>query len=143
MLAVCGVNECSYCSYLHSKTALERGVDADDIEFLLNGTWDKLPREELPALLYAQHFSETRARVSSDAREFFIRYYGEEAAEQIEAYIKSVFFGNLCCNTVYVREHRRASTQATGYVPTLWLYLLCKPISLMIRRRERMYRNTV
>ncbi len=37
MLAVTGVNECAYCSYLHAQTALEGGVNTTEIQKLLAG----------------------------------------------------------------------------------------------------------
>ena len=32
MLAISGVNQCAYCSYLHTQTALSKGVDLDTIQ---------------------------------------------------------------------------------------------------------------
>ena len=50
MLAVTGVNSCVYCSYRHTKTALERRVNNDEIRDILNGEFGNVPENEQIAL---------------------------------------------------------------------------------------------
>ena len=59
MVAVSGVLECKYCTWLHSEMALSHGVDAKDIQELLSTEIGKFPEEETVALAFAQHYSKT------------------------------------------------------------------------------------
>ena len=58
MLAVTSVNECRYCSYYHTKIALENNCTNEEIRELLGGDFSCADQEELPALAFAQHFAE-------------------------------------------------------------------------------------
>lgn len=135
MLAVTAVNQCKACSYLHSQTALEKGVAAETIKSILEGDFGSFDATEIPAVLYAQHFAETRGKVSDEARRAFIAAYGREKAAKLEGYIVMVCFGNLCSNTVAKRADAPAPKSSPG--PTFWAALLCRPIAWGIRRRER------
>jgi len=53
MLAVTEVNGCRYCSYFHSKQALEAGMTAAEVKQLANGDLDDVPPDQLPAVLFA------------------------------------------------------------------------------------------
>ena len=105
MLAVTAVNQCAYCSFLHTRTALEKGVDPDQIKKILEGEIGSLSEEEMPVVLYGQHFADTKGRVSNSAGDEFISAYGRHKAKHIESYISAVCFGNLCSNTVCAREN--------------------------------------
>ena len=59
MLAVTAVNGCRYCTYYHAQEALKAGLPDEELQKLLEGVIDDAPSEELPALLYAQHWAET------------------------------------------------------------------------------------
>ncbi|MDC7226414.1 MAG: carboxymuconolactone decarboxylase family protein [Spirochaetales bacterium] len=132
MLAVTAVNQCAYCSFLHTQTALEKGVQLDQIHQILEGEIGSFSDEEIPAVLYGQHYAETKGNVSAAAREKFISAYGASRAGHIEGYIMSVCFGNLCSNTVYTRENNLLTPEQKRR--GLLLYLLCKPIAAGIRR---------
>jgi AhpD family alkylhydroperoxidase len=99
MLAVTSVNKCRYCSYGHSRRALVEGVTPEEIQELCLGMFDRSPEEELPALLYAQHWAERGGEVSPEAREKLISTYGPERAEAIEMAIRLIQMGNLLGNT--------------------------------------------
>ena len=132
MLAVTAVNKCAYCSFLHTKTALEKGVELDSIHEILEGELGSFSDYEMPAVLYGQHYAETKGNVSNAARESFITAYGRHKASHIEGYISAVCFGNLCSNTVYAREN--ISPGGKEKLPGLFVYLLCKPIAFGIKR---------
>ena len=134
MLAVTSVNRCGACSYLHTRTALEKGVQNDDIKSILEGDLGSFSDEEMPAVLFGQHFAETRGQVSEEARRRFTQTYGREMALKIESYIALVCFGNLCSNTV---ERRRTGTEEDDSRPGILVPLLCRPIFWGITRRER------
>ena len=95
-LSVSRVNACSNCSYLHSRTALESGLNENEINLLLNGDYGQLSQNELPAVLYAQHWAEQNGKVSRKARNTALEFYGENALKSIEISIKSVIFRGTC-----------------------------------------------
>ena len=50
MLAVCAINNCRYCSYLHIKSSLEQGVDEKEIKNLMKGELGEFPENEAKAI---------------------------------------------------------------------------------------------
>ena len=84
MLAVTAVNDCRYCSYFHAHEALKANLSETEIQTLLAGTFDDAPAEELPALLYAQHWAESDTQPDPTARQTLIDTYGQEKADAIE-----------------------------------------------------------
>lgn len=72
MLAVTAVNDCRYCSYFHAQEALKANLSETEIQTLLTGTVENVPAEELPALLYAQHWAESDAKPDPAARQTLI-----------------------------------------------------------------------
>lgn len=135
MLAVTAVNKCGACSFLHTKTALEKGVQLEQIHEILEGEIGSFSDEEMPAVLYGQHFAETRGKVSAEARAKLVDSYGPRKARHIEGYISVVCFGNLCSNTVHARENAPSGDGAPRI--GLGLYLLTKPIAAGIKRSGR------
>ena len=100
MLAVTAVNGCSYCSYAHARQALAEGIDNDEIEALQDGVVVNSPREEVPALLYAQHWAETAGKIDPAARERIVETYDEDTAHAIELALRTIQMGNLVGNTM-------------------------------------------
>lgn len=100
MLAVTAVNGCSYCSYAHARQALAEGIQDDEVEALQAGVVANSPREELPALLYAQHWAETGGNVDPAARERLVEAYHEEPVKAIELTLRTIQMGNLLGNTM-------------------------------------------
>lgn len=131
MLAVTAVNECSYCSFLHTQTALEAGVSKNEIDAILGGTIDSVNPDETEALLYAQHWADKYGQVSETARKKFVGFYGEDRANRIEGYIGIVYLGNMCSNTVVFYEDE--TIDRADKAGLLLAYLLCKPIASSIR----------
>jgi AhpD family alkylhydroperoxidase len=99
MLAATAVNNCRYCSFAHARQALVEGVGEDEIKALQGGIVKDCPQDELPGLLYAQHWAETRGRTDPAARERLIEEYGEEIAGAIELTLQTIQMGNLLGNT--------------------------------------------
>lgn len=99
MLTVTEVNGCRYCEYAHAKWALAAGVRPADVEALAVGQLDGCPPEEIPALLYAQHWAETNARPASEARQRVLETYGQAKLEGIELSMRMIRVGNLTGNT--------------------------------------------
>jgi len=99
MMAVTAVNQCRYCTYYHVKESLTAGLPEEEIRQLQDGIVDDAPAEELPALLYAQHWAETDAKPDPAMRQKLYEIYGDERAEAIETILRMIRMGNLWGNT--------------------------------------------
>lgn len=100
MLAVTRVNECRYCSYLHSNLALKSGINKEEINLLLQGEYKNCSDEEIPAVLYAQHWADNNGNPDIEAKNKLIEVYGEKKAINIEMYLRMIRIGNLTGNTI-------------------------------------------
>lgn len=94
MLAVTEVNKCEMCSYAHTKMALESGMTDEEIKKILCGECEDIPTEELPAILFAQHYADSKCRPSQEAWEKIVNTYGETKANGILATIRIITIGN-------------------------------------------------
>lgn len=94
MLAVTEVNNCPMCSYFHAKVALETGISPEEIEALLAGSMENVPTQELPAILFAQHYAETRGKPSREAFRNLVKQYGFDNAHAILGIIRTIMMGN-------------------------------------------------
>ncbi len=99
MLVVTAVNGCRYCSYAHARQALSEGISAEEIEMLGETVFHGSPKEEGPALLYAQHWAETDGDPDPAARASVVERYGEETVKRIEIVLRMIRMGNLLGNT--------------------------------------------
>lgn len=99
MLAVTQVNGCRYCSFAHTRQALEAGVPVEHIRQLASGEWKNLPEDELIALNYAQHYAESRGNPDDAAWQKLIQFYGIDGARDILAFIQMITVTNLMGNT--------------------------------------------
>jgi AhpD family alkylhydroperoxidase len=99
MLAVTGVNQCRYCLYAHSRQALKLGITQQEIGELFLGAFDQSPSEEIPALLFAQHWAESGGLVDEEARQCLEATYGPKKSGAIEMSLSMIQMGNLLGNT--------------------------------------------
>lgn len=99
MLAVTEVNGCRYCQYAHARMALKCGLSQSEIEALSTGALQGSPPEQLPALLYAQHWAETNANPDPQTRQRVLEQYGEEIMQAIELSLRMIRMGNLMGNS--------------------------------------------
>jgi AhpD family alkylhydroperoxidase len=99
MLAVTEVNGCRYCSYFHTQVALKAGLDAQEINDTLAGDFGNAPAEELPALLFAQHYAEQAGQPDPETVEKLMAVYGNTHARAIIANIRAIMLGNVWGNT--------------------------------------------
>jgi AhpD family alkylhydroperoxidase len=100
MLVVTSVNQCRYCSFAHSKMALTEGISYEEIQKLSNGNLDKCPEEEVPALLYAQHWAEFEGKPEPEIVQHIQNIYGKDKAQVIELTIRMINAANLAGNTL-------------------------------------------
>ena len=95
MLGVTQVNGCLLCSFAHTKMALEMGMEEQQIEDLLDGELSDIPQEQLKAVLFGQHYAETKGRPSQAAWDEILHTYGEETAKGILGTIRIMMVGNI------------------------------------------------
>ncbi len=106
MLAVTEVNGCRYCAYAHAKMALTAGLTKSDIDAMAVGDLSGVPQEQVPALLYAQHWAEYDAQPDPEVRQNIIDLYGQAKTEAIELSLRMIRLGNLLGNTSDYLLHR-------------------------------------
>lgn len=95
LLAVTQVNGCRYCSYLHTKHALESGMSEEEISSLLDGEVGDVNDEESVALIFAQHYAESQANPDPESVQRLFDTYGDEKANDILATIQAIMVGNI------------------------------------------------
>lgn len=95
MLAVTEVNECEACSYVHTKMALAAGMDGDEIKKMLAGMHDDVPADQLPAVMFAEHYAESRGKPDREAWDRVVEIYGKKTASGILAAIRMMMMGNV------------------------------------------------
>ena len=99
LLAVTSVNRCRYCQWVHTDLAVANGMTTSDVAALLGSDTNNVPESEKAALVYALHYAETNRNPHPAQREKLVTTYGEDAARDIENYIRLIFFSNLTGNT--------------------------------------------
>jgi len=134
-LAVSGVTNCAYCSWLHTKTSLEKGMREKEIKSLLDGDIKDIPEQEAPALFYVQHRADFDGGFSPKARQRIVDFYGEEKVGHIDFMFQAVYFGNLCSNTVY--SGRYDMVQGRKDLKFRLVYFLSLPVAYFIRKGSK------
>jgi len=99
-LAVTQVNGCKVCSYQHARKALKAGMSQEEVDFLLAGGFEDVPKEQLEALLFAQHYAETDGNPDPEIEEKILKIYGKEKTSDIMSNILIIMLSNLRGNTV-------------------------------------------
>ena len=99
-LAVTQVNGCKFCSYIHAKNALKAGMTEEEVELLLSGGFDNAPKEQLQALLFAQHYADTKGNPDTEAKQKLLDTYEEEKTKDIMSHILIIMLANLHWNTM-------------------------------------------
>ena len=94
MLAVTEVNGCRMCSWAHAKIALEAGLSNEEIENMLGGQMADVPADQLPAVLFAQHYADARGKPSPEAWKSVVSRYGRDGAMAILGAVRGIMMGN-------------------------------------------------
>lgn len=99
MLMVTSVNRCPYCASFHGYVSRLSGITGEEIAQLLDGSAQRVPEEDAPALLYARLWAETRGQPAPELRTQLVERYGEAQAAAIERVLSTIWVGNLLGNT--------------------------------------------
>ncbi len=94
MLAVTEVNGCRMCSWAHTRIALEAGLSPEEIGNMLAGQMENVPADELPAVLFAQHYADARGNPSRAAWTSVVGRYGRDGAMGILGAVRGIMLGN-------------------------------------------------
>ncbi|WP_405572594.1 carboxymuconolactone decarboxylase family protein [Winogradskyella sp. Asnod2-B02-A] len=94
-LAVTEVNGCSICSYGHAKMALRQGLSGQEIISILSGENHLIKPEEAKAIMFAQHYADSRGHPKKYAYDVIIQNYGKKKARIILSAIQLITVGNM------------------------------------------------
>jgi len=94
MLAVTEVNNCAICSYAHTKRALESGMNNEEIQKILSGVIVDIPADEVAAVMFAQHYADTRGNPTRESWQRIVETYGISRATGILGSIRTIMIGN-------------------------------------------------
>lgn len=94
-LAVTEVNGCAACSYQHTQMALEQGMSNEEISSFLSGGSSFIKPEEAKAILFAQHFADSRGFPKKYAYDAIVEEYGEKEARIILSAAQTMIAGNM------------------------------------------------
>ncbi len=94
-LAVTEVNGCVMCSYGHAKMALRQGMSNEEISSLLSGGDDFIKNDEAKAILFVQHFADSRGYPKKYAYDAIVKEYGEKEASIILSAAQMMITGNM------------------------------------------------
>lgn len=99
MLAVTSVNDCRYCDWVHTRLALENGVDLTQLAGLLEQPLESLDDDSAVAILFGKHFADSQRRPSAAAREKLRQHFSPWQRRQIMAWIHAIYYANLTGNS--------------------------------------------
>ena len=94
-LAVTEVNGCAACSYQHTQMALNQGMSNEEISSFLGGEDNFIKPEEAKAILFAQHFADSRGFPKKTAYNSIVEEYGKKEARVILSAVQMMIAGNM------------------------------------------------
>lgn len=94
-LAVTEVNGCPACSYQHTKMALRQGMSNEEISSFLSGGDEFIQPEEAKAIMFAQHFADSRGFPKEYTYNSIVKEYGDKRASIILSAVQIMISGNM------------------------------------------------
>ena len=94
-LAVTEVNGCAACSYQHTKMALSQGMSNEEISSFLSGGDEFIKSDEAKAIMFAQHFADSKGFPKKYAYDAIVEEYGKEQACVILSAVQMMIAGNM------------------------------------------------
>ncbi len=135
MLAVTEVNDCAICSYAHTKRALESGMSGEEIHNMLAGIIDDIPDDELAAIMFAQHYADTRGHPTWESWQRIVEIYGTSLAQGILGSVRIIMMGNaygIAWSSFFNRLRGRPDPRSSLlYEASMILGTVLIPISLI------------
>ncbi len=113
-LAVTEVNGCAACSYAHTTMALREGMSNEEISSFLGGGDDYIKPEEAKAIIFAQHFADSRGYPQKEAYEAIIKEYGQDKARIILSAVQMMIAGNMFGIPLSAYQSRRRGKPFKG-----------------------------
>ncbi len=140
LLVVTGINNCKYCTWIDAKIALNDRIDKENVISILKQNFNtNANKAELPALIYAQNFTETNRKPNPEIIKNLYQAYGKETAEKVKLAVRVVTFGNMYFNTWLAVLSRFKGKPAPGSSILFEIpYFICnafKIIPIMIWRK--------
>jgi len=140
MLVSTAVNQCVHCTWYHSKSAKKSGLSDEEIQDLLALRFEKNNQEdELPGLLFAQHYAESNREPDTEKKQALIQFYGEEKAENICYYLDVIYAGNLTGNTfdVFIDRIKGDKNPTSSLLFEIVFFVISLPLMLPIILLEK------
>jgi AhpD family alkylhydroperoxidase len=94
-LAVTEVNGCAACSYAHTYMALKQGMSSEEINSFLSGDGKFIKQEEAKAIIFAQHYADTRGFAKKGAFDSLLDEYGNQKVKIIISAIQLMHAANI------------------------------------------------
>jgi AhpD family alkylhydroperoxidase len=94
-LVVTEVNGCLACSYQHAKMALHQGISNEEINSFLSGGDEFIELDEARAIMFAQHFADSKGFPKKYAYDSIVKEYGEKQACIILSAVQIMIAGNM------------------------------------------------
>lgn len=125
MLAVTEVNGCRYCSYAHTRMALETGISQDEIRDMLSGNLENTPDDEQVAILFAQHVADKQGNYDLEAYHRVADEYGHDKALDILSVIRIIMMGNAygIAAEAFVKRVKFHPVKESGFLRELGILL--------------------
>ncbi|MDY0117388.1 MAG: carboxymuconolactone decarboxylase family protein [Sulfurimonadaceae bacterium] len=135
-LAVTEVNGCAACSYQHTKMALRQGMSNEEISSFLSGEDSFIKPEEAKAIIFVQHFADSRGYPKKYAYDSIVEEYGEEKARLILCAAQFMIAGNMYGIPLSAYQSRLKGEPYKGSslfyeLGMLVAGILCLPIALV------------
>ncbi len=140
MTVVTAVNGCRYCSWFHARQAVASGISPEEVQQMLKLQFQAdVNEDELTALLYAQHYAETRRKPSPEMKEKLVAEYGPEKAQKIQVVIRLITFGNLSGNTfdAFLSRLKGAKAKGSNLIFELVFFIFGAPFLLPLLPKLR------
>lgn len=94
MLAVTYVNGCEMCSFVHTKVALNSGMNSEEIKGILSGDHSDILETNAVAAIFGEHYADSKEHPDCDSINRLIEEYGEQKAELILAACQMITMTN-------------------------------------------------
>ncbi len=135
-LAVTEVNGCAACSYQHTKMALRQGMSNEEISSFLSGDEDFIKPEEAKAIMFVQHFADSRGYPKKYSYDSIVEEYGAQKAKLILAAAQFMIAGNMygIPLSAYQSRLKEEAYEGSSLFYELGMLIagaLCLPIALL------------